>query len=85
VIHAPDCELAHGSRLPDPKLCISMVMKSIPPAEGLAKFVTPTMELVDSAFSHFAGFQSNFLEIYWRWSYDAFYAASMSKEVKDLH
>jgi hypothetical protein len=74
----------HGSRLTDPKTCISFAMKSIPSAEGLAKSVTPTVELVDSAFSHLAGFQSDFVEIYRRWSFDAFYAASMSKEVKEL-
>jgi uncharacterized protein YqkB len=59
-------------------------MKSIPPAEGLAKSVTPTVELVDSAFSHFASFQSDFVEMYRRWSFDAFYAASMSTEVNEL-
>jgi hypothetical protein len=75
--------MVHDSQLTDPKTYTSFSMKSIPP-EGLAKSVTPLMELVESAFSHLAGFQPDFVEMYRRLPFNAFYAANMSKEVKEV-
>jgi hypothetical protein len=48
TIHVPDWELMHCSHLNDPKVCPSFLMKSIPPAEGLAKSIVPNVELVES-------------------------------------
>jgi hypothetical protein len=84
VIHVPDWDVVHGSKLVDPKTCYSFLTKSIPPSEALTKSITPSPELSDSAFTHLAGFQSDFAEITRRWACDAVHAANDAKEKKAL-
>jgi hypothetical protein len=83
VIHVPDLDVVHGSRLLDPTTCYSFLMKSIPPSESLTKSVTPSPELSDSAFTHLAGFQSDFAEITRRWACDVVHAANEKKVLQD--
>jgi hypothetical protein len=84
VFHDPDWKVVHEFRLTDSMTCISFLIGGVPPAEGLAMSIQPTTDLVDSDVTHLVGFQASFIEMYKRWSFDAFYAAQMSKEVKEL-
>jgi hypothetical protein len=82
--YVPDWDLTHGSRLVDPTTCYSFVTKAIPPAESLAKSVTPSPVLSDAAFARLAGFQSDFAEICRRWACDAMHAAKAANDQRAL-